>query len=157
VVQKEELAARPPELSDESVTCVRVLYPDLHGVARGKDVPIGEFERAIEHGLAFCSAVMGTDLRHTPVVGGEEGYPDLIAFPDLSTMTLVPWEPGVACCIADLHPVGEHPPPADPRGAVPSPASKRWVTPLSWDQSSSSSCASETPRRPVACVATWTT
>jgi glutamine synthetase len=118
VVQKEELAARPPELSDESVTCVRVLYPDLHGVARGKDVPIGEFERAIEHGLAFCSAVMGTDLRHTPVVGGEEGYPDLIAFPDLSTMTLVPWEPGVACCIADLHPVGEHPPPADPRGAV---------------------------------------
>ena len=118
MVQKEELVARPPELSDESVTCVRVLYPDLHGVARGKDVPIGEFDRAIEHGLAFCSAVMGTDLRHTPVVGGEEGYPDLIAFPDLSTMTLVPWEPGVACCIADLHPVGEHPPPADPRGAV---------------------------------------
>ena len=118
MVQREELVARPPELSDESVRCVRVIYPDLHGVARGKDVPIGEFERAIEHGLAFCSAVMGTDLRHTPVVGGEEGYPDLIAFPDLSTMTLVPWEEGVACCIADLHPVGEHPPPADPRGAV---------------------------------------
>ncbi len=118
MVQREELRARPPELSDESVTCVRVIYPDLHGVARGKDVPIGEFERAIEHGLAFCSAVMGTDLRHTPVVGGEEGYPDLIAYPDLSTMTLVPWEAGVASCVADLHPVGEHPPPADPRGAV---------------------------------------
>ena len=118
MVHKEELATRPPELSDDSVTCVRVIYPDLHGVARGKDVPVGEFGRAIEHGLAFCSAVMGTDLRHTPVVGGEEGYPDMIAFPDLSTMTLVPWEPGVACCMADLHPVGEHPPPADPRGAV---------------------------------------
>ncbi len=118
MVQGEELVARPPELSDESVRCVRVIYPDLHGVARGKDVPIGEFERAIEHGLAFCSAVMGTDLRHTPVVGGEEGYPDLIAYPDLSTMTLLPWEEGVACCVADLHPVGEHPPPADPRGAV---------------------------------------
>ncbi len=118
MVQKEELGARPPELSDASLTSVRVIYADLHGVARGKDVPIGEFERAIEHGLAFCSAVMGTDLRHTPVVGGEEGYPDLIAYPDLSTMTLVPWEPGLACCIADLHPVGEHPPPADPRGAV---------------------------------------
>src|SRR5215208_8043822 len=56
--------------------------------------------------------------RHTPVVGGEEGYPDLIAYPDLSTMTLVPWEEGLACCVADLYPVGEHPPPADPRGAV---------------------------------------
>ncbi|MBA2691567.1 MAG: glutamine synthetase [Rubrobacter sp.] len=109
---------RPPELSDPAVSCVRVIYPDLHGVARGKDVPIGEFERAIEHGLTFCSAVMGTDLRHTPVVGGEEGYPDLIAFPDLSTMTLVPWEPGMACCIADLKEVGENARPADPRGAV---------------------------------------
>ena len=37
----------------------------------------------IEQGLSFCSAVMGTDLRHTPVVGGEEGYPDMIARPDL--------------------------------------------------------------------------
>ena len=118
MVQRENVVARPDELSDGSVTSVRVLYSDLHGVARGKDVPIGEFERAIEHGLAFCSAVMGTDLRHTPVVGGEEGYPDLIAHPDLSTMTMVPWEPGVASCIADLHPVGEHPPPADPRAAV---------------------------------------
>lgn len=108
----------PPELSDESVKCVRVLYSDLHGVARGKDVPVGEFERAIEHGLGFCSSVMSTDLRHTPVVGGEEGYPDMIAYPDLSTMTLVPWEPGVACCLSDLHPVGGHPPPANPRGAV---------------------------------------
>ena len=118
MVQKEKLVDRPPELSDKSVTSVRVLYPDLHGVARGKDVPIGEVDRAIEHGLAFCSAVMGTDLRHTPVVGGEEGYPDLIAHPDLSTMTMLPWEPGMAYCIADLYPVGEHAPPADPRGAV---------------------------------------
>lgn len=117
--KEESLVGRPPELSDESVTSVRVLYPDLHGIARGKDVPVGEFGRADEHGLAFCAAVMGTDLRHTPVVGGEQGYPDLVAYPDLSTMTMVPWEPGVACCIADLHPVHERAAlPADPRGAV---------------------------------------
>ncbi len=118
MIEQEKDVKRPPELSDETVTSVRVIYPDLHGIVRGKDVPIGEFDRAMDHGLAFCSAVMGTDLRHTPVVGGEEGYPDLIAFPDLSTMTMVPWEPGLACCIADLRPVGEHEPPADPRGAV---------------------------------------
>ena len=82
-------------------------------------MPIGEFDRAADHGLAFCAAIMGTDLRHTPVVGGEEGYPDLIAKPDLSTLTLLPWEPGVACCIADLHPAeGNDHVPADPRGAV---------------------------------------
>ncbi len=118
MIEQEKPVEKPPELSDGSVTSVRVIYPDLHGVVRGKDVPIGEFDRALEHGLAFCSAVMGTDLRHTPVVGGEEGYPDLVAFPDLSTVTMVPWEPGLACCIADLRPVGDHAPPADPRGAV---------------------------------------
>ena len=118
MIEQEKSVQRPPELSDDSITSVRVIYPDLHGVVRGKDVPIGEFQRAEEHGLAFCSAVMGTDLRHTPVVGGEEGYPDLIAFPDLSTMTTVPWEPGLACCIADLQSAGEHDAPADPRGAV---------------------------------------
>ena len=86
------------------VTSVRLLYPDLHGVARGKDVPISEFDHAIEKGLCFCSAVMGTDLRHTPVVGGEEGYPDLIARPDISTMVQLPWEPGIASCLTDLEP-----------------------------------------------------
>lgn len=100
------------------ITSVRVLYPDLHGVARGKDVPIGEFDHAIEKGLCFCSAVMGTDLRHTPVVGGDEGYPDLVARPDLATMAPLPWEPGVAACLSDLEPVAGGAPIADPRGAV---------------------------------------
>ena len=100
------------------VTSVRLLYPDLHGVARGKDVPISEFDHAIEKGLCFCSAVMGTDLRHTPVVGGEEGYPDLIARPDISTMVQLPWEPGIASCLTDLEPAAGGHPIADPRGAV---------------------------------------
>jgi glutamine synthetase len=119
VMQSNDAVARPPALSDPSVTSVRVIYPDLHGVARGKDVPLTEFDRVSEHGLAFCSAIMGTDLRHTPVVGGEQGYPDLVARPDLSTLTLLPWEPGMACCIADVGPVVEGlVAPADPRGAV---------------------------------------
>lgn len=100
------------------VTSIRVLYPDLHGIARGKDVPIAEFDHVIESGLCFCSAVMGTDLRHTPVVGGEAGYPDLVARPDLSTMVALPWEPGIACCLADLEPADASAPIADPRGAV---------------------------------------
>ena len=100
------------------VTSIRVLYPDLHGVARGKEVPIAEFDDVLDNGLRFCAAVMGTDLRNTPVVGGEAGYPDLIARPDMTTMTTLPWEPGVACCVADLEPAEGGAPIADPRGAV---------------------------------------
>jgi glutamine synthetase len=100
------------------VTSIRVLYPDLHGIPRGKDVPISEFDHALEKGLCFCAAVMGTDLRHTPVVGGDEGYPDLIARPDMTTMVTLPWEPGVATCLADLEPAAGGAPIADPRGSV---------------------------------------
>jgi glutamine synthetase len=100
------------------VTSIRVLYPDLHGVARGKEVPIAEFDDVIEKGLCFCAAVMGTDLGNTPVVGGEQGYPDLVARPDMSTMTTLPWEPGVASCLANLEPAAGGAPIADPRGTL---------------------------------------
>ena len=100
------------------ITSIRLLFPDLHGIARGKDVPASEFGHVIDHGLCFCAAVMGTDLRHTPVVGGEAGYPDLVAMPDLDTMVQLPWEPGVACCLADLESSAGGPAPADARGAL---------------------------------------
>ena len=72
---REASMGHPPELSDASVSSVRVIYPDLHGVARGKDVPLIEFDRVADHGLAFCAAVMATDLRHTPVLGPRDRLP----------------------------------------------------------------------------------
>ncbi len=113
-----ELASRAANASGDGITSVRLLYPDLHGVARGKDVPAAEFDHVIEKGLCFCAAVMGTDLRHTPVVGGEAGYPDLIARPELSTMVALPWEPGVASCLAHLEPATPGVAICDPRGTL---------------------------------------
>jgi glutamine synthetase len=100
------------------VRSIRVLFPDLHGVARGKEVPIAQFDHVLDEGLRFCAAVMGTDLRHTPVVGADEGYPDLVARPDITTMATLPWEPGVASCLADLEPAEGGAPVPDPRGSV---------------------------------------
>src|SRR5690606_21196452 len=81
------------------------------------DVPISELERTLDRGLSFCWAVMGTDLRHTPVVGGERGYPDMTARADLSTLVELPWEPDVAACLADLE-RHEEPEPTDQRALV---------------------------------------
>jgi glutamine synthetase len=110
--------SRARGLDDPRITSVRVMYSDLHGVARGKDVPLAEFPRIADHGIAFCAAVMATDLQHTPVLGGEEGYPDLVAHPDLETLVPLPWEPNVAQVLANLGPVPGGPQIADPRGAV---------------------------------------
>jgi len=88
-------------LQQRGVRAVRVLYTDLHGIARGKDIPIGKFEHLAEEGVTFCSAVMATDLRHTPVVGGEEGYVDFSVKPDLGTLRALPWQPDVAWCLGE--------------------------------------------------------
>ncbi len=89
------------ELREQGVRAVRVLYTDLHGVARGKDVPLRHFAGLCEEGVNFCAAVMGTDLRHTPVVGGELGYVDFAVRPDLATVRRVPWQPEVAWCLGE--------------------------------------------------------
>jgi len=100
-----------------AISTVRVTYSDLHGIQRGKDIPIAELDLASDRGLNFCWAVMGTDLGHTPVVGGEQGYPDMTARPDLSTLVELPWEPDVASCLADLE-REERPEPTDQRALV---------------------------------------
>jgi glutamine synthetase len=94
------------DLADQGVRAVRLLYTDLHGVARGKDFPVPHFAGMCEEGSTFCSAVMGTDLRHTPVVGGDEGYVDFAIRPDLGTVRRVPWQPEVAWCLGEAWGLG---------------------------------------------------
>ena len=88
-------------LDTTGLKAVRLLYADLHGVARGKDIPVRHFPALAGDGVTFCAAVMGTDLRHTPVVGGDEGYVDLAIRPDLTTLRVCPWQPEVAWCLGE--------------------------------------------------------
>jgi glutamine synthetase len=115
----EALPGAVAALQERGVRAVRLLYTDLHGIARGKDIPIGKFEGLAEEGVAFCAAVMSTDLRHTPVVGGEEGYVDFAVRPDIATLRVVPWQPDVAWCVGDaMLPGGSKPAPTCPRGLL---------------------------------------
>ncbi len=88
-------------LRGQGVRAIRLLYTDLHGIARGKDIPIAHFLELCEDGVNFCAAIMGTDLRHTPVVGGEEGYVDFAVHPDVETLRVCPWQPEVAWCLGE--------------------------------------------------------
>lgn len=117
--RESEAEAALAALDAPGVRAVRVLYPDLHGVARGKDIPLRHFPGMAEEGVAFCAAVMGTDLRHTPVVGGEEGYVDLSVRPDLETLRVVPWQPEVAWCLGEARTIDSSEPwPVCPRSLL---------------------------------------
>jgi glutamine synthetase len=97
---------------------VRVSYPDLIGVDRGRDVLLDSLPSATEHGLAFCRAVYHTSPMGdvVPVEGGlEAGLPDIHVFPDLSSLTTLPWEPNAAWCIGEACTPDGEPAPEAPR------------------------------------------
>ena len=99
-----DVSAVCERLRSDGVDVVRVSFPDLIGVDRGRDVLLGELPGAVEHGLAFCRAVYHTSPRGdvVPVRGGlDAGLPDIIVRPDLSTLTAMPWEPHVAWCLGE--------------------------------------------------------
>lgn len=104
-----EVTALVEDLRAKGIDVIRVSYPDLIGVDRGRDVLIDELASVMGHGIAFCRAVYHTtplgDV--VPVQGGiESGLPDITARPDLSTITNLPWEPGAAWCLADTTVLG---------------------------------------------------
>ncbi|KMS76580.1 glutamine synthetase [Streptomyces viridochromogenes] len=93
------------QLAADGIDVVRVTYPDLLGTERARDVLLEELPRAMDHGLAFCRAVYHTSPQGdvVPVGGGlDAGLPDITVRPDLDTLVALPWEPGVATCLADV-------------------------------------------------------
>ena len=99
------------DLADRGVDLVRVLWSDLHGVARGKDITLADFARVNEHGVAFCQALLVTDLGANPLDVPESslgGWPDAVAVPDLGTMRVVDYVDNVAVCVCDINTVQGH-------------------------------------------------
>ncbi len=102
----------------DGVEFVQVLYTELHGVCRGKEVPIGEIHHKAESGIAITEAIMTIDLGHNVIAGFEHGFRDIHVVPDLSQAWQLPWERTTAWCFGDIQEVDGTPYAADPRHAV---------------------------------------
>jgi glutamine synthetase len=116
-----DLTAIAERLRSDLVDVVRVSYPDLIGVDRGRDVLVDELAAAARHGIAFCRAVYHTSPMGdvVPVQGGlEAGLPDIHVRPDLATLTPLPWEPNAAWCLGDATTPDGLPAPESPRVVV---------------------------------------
>ena len=76
-------------LAENGVNFVLAQFTDIHGVAKTKAVPVAHFEDILTDGAGFAGfAVWG--------LGQEPHDADYMAVGDLSTLTLVPWQPGYA-------------------------------------------------------------
>jgi glutamine synthetase len=92
-------------LTEDGIDVVRLGYSDLIGTERGRDILVNRFARTVGDGVAFCRSVYGTTPMGDVVDmegGMSAGLPDVVAYPDLTTLQPVPWAPGVASCIADV-------------------------------------------------------
>ena len=81
-------------LKDNQVRYVLAQFVDIHGVAKTKSVPVSHFEDILTTGAGFAGfAVWG--------MGMAPHDADYMAIGDLSTLSLLPWQPGYARIVCD--------------------------------------------------------
>lgn len=113
---RERLEERVRQLRDAGVEAVRITYSDIHGIARGKDLPLKAFIHAAEEGLGFCSANLADGLAFSLAQLSERiaGGPVDATFPDMrvqilpATLVAMPWDPSMAWCLARVDPSDRH-------------------------------------------------
>ncbi len=113
----QEGLARVEKLGMQGVDVVRVNYSDIHGVPRGKDVPLAAFADVMADGIGVCSANLADGLNFSlanlaervtasPAEGSHSS--PTVVFPDMrmrvlpSTLVQLPWEPSTAWCLAGV-------------------------------------------------------
>lgn len=92
-----EVAEARARLESAGVEYVFSCWVDLLGVPKTKPVPLSEFDRLFQ-GKGPQFAVHSVSM--VPELGPAD--PDQIALPDLSSLTICPWEPRIAWVFADL-------------------------------------------------------
>ncbi len=105
----------------EGTHTVAIGMGDLNGILRGKRIPASHWATTCKRGnalsLALLAIDMTSDVWDTPTVNFDNGYPDMHMFPMTQPVAL-PWEPGVAFCLARGEGMDHAPVPLDPRGAL---------------------------------------
>ncbi|WP_324699506.1 glutamine synthetase family protein [Novosphingobium aerophilum] len=98
----------------DEVSTVRLVFADMHGIARGKTLLAGSLEGAFEDGCAITSTLLLKDTAHRTVapvfsagagIGNADlqGGGDVVMVPDPGTFRLLPWAPGTGWMLCDLY------------------------------------------------------
>ncbi|MEM8976861.1 MAG: glutamine synthetase family protein [Pseudomonadota bacterium] len=110
----------------EGLDTVRFVFPDQHGILRGKTLMLRALRSAIETGITAPSTVLLKDTSQRtafPVWGADAGFGhgtltgsgDILLVPDLSTFRILPWSPKSGWVLCDVANVDGTPLPFAPR------------------------------------------
>ncbi len=106
------------------IDTVIVAFADMQGRLTGKRVAARLFvEEVAAHGSECCNYLLAVDVEMNTVDGyrmssWESGYGDMVMRPDLDTLRVLPWLPGTALVMADLHWPDGQPVAAAPRNIL---------------------------------------
>ena len=116
-------------LREQGVETLIVAGADTYGMMRGKRLPIDQAARALEHGMLLCDVFWVMHIDEMDLVARpeghvgyfpteKEGYPDILALPDLATLRPVPWHERTALVLADFALQDGRPVPIAPRAVL---------------------------------------
>lgn len=113
-------------IADNDIHTFKIGAVDLDGLWRGKRVSSDYFLKSVRTtGTFICNILFGWDVQDELIpdlayTGWHTGYPDVNLRPDMSTLALVPWEPGTASVICDIYERDGQPMAMSPRGLLKS-------------------------------------
>ncbi len=111
MIQRQEISRKEllSRISSGEIDSVITAFPDRYGRLVGKRAS-GQFfvDHVAEHGTENCDYLLTCDLDNEPVAGFafsnfDKGYGDIVAKPDWATVRVLPWVPGTAMIMCDLH------------------------------------------------------
>ncbi|HWR09334.1 glutamine synthetase family protein [Sporomusa sp.] len=105
-----ELAEIKAIIERQGIHTVELGFADINGVLRGKRVSARHFLKTAYQGTALARGPLAWDIQcgvypDTEIANFENGYPDMLARPVLSTFRIVAWRDGCAFVLCDLYDV----------------------------------------------------
>ena len=95
-------------VGDGTIDTVELSITDMQGRLQGKRLSAEYFlNEVVPHATEGCSYLLAVDVDMNTVAGyglssWDTGYGDFVLKPDLSTLRMLPWQPGTAAVLADV-------------------------------------------------------
>ena len=116
-----DLVAFCADLKRQNIDVLRIIFADVLGIPRSKDLLVSQLENSAAHGSAFCQGVWVTTTRGGVLDGHgsiSDGLSDMVSQIISSSVRILPWEPGVAYAIVDAQEPDGSDSPVAPRSAL---------------------------------------